>query len=384
MPFERSGPVRGLLDREVVVLDELSFEEVCRSHRARVRGLCRKLLRSELDAEDAVQETLLRAYKAWPQFRTGDDPWPWLATIAANLCRDAGRRDTRAAAFAASLDADEQYSPDCYDEAARNARRALVQEALASLPRSVGRPLYLRDIEGWSVPDIARLRGRSVASVRTSLTRSRKVLATRIEALARAKHQWPLPASAPVLARVRSRLTRVRAAADGSSASALVQLDAVMSTLTAIRLTGAVQVATAVIAIAALTAATGDARSATASTSVADSPTMFHAASEVDNAPTKESASGAAAGPDQTTPRPATAAVTVGGARVNEAGVTETPAAEATPPEAPIAEGGTSVFVGPTRIDCSSDQRPKGAWESFCEALAQAPLPPLGPDADED
>lgn len=377
MPYERSGRVPDLLEGDVDVLDALSFEDVCRSHRARVRGLCRKLLRSEADAEDAVQEAMLRAYKAWPQFRTGDNPWPWLATIAANVCRDAARRETRATAYVASLDLTEQHSPDCYDDAARNARGALVQEALASLPPAVGTPLYLRDIEGWSVPDIAQLRGRSVASVRTSLTRSRKVLAKRIEELARARHQWPLPAAAPVMARIRARLTRVKAAADGGAASALMQIDAVMSTLTSIRLTGLLQVTAAVVAVAAMTVAAGEATNSAASSPPPPSPSPAETAVEV--TATQSSAEPTArltSDSDPSTPRPAPAPVVVGVARVNDDGVTETPPATATPPtSAPVAEDDVYVFVGPARVDCSSADKQNEIWRPSCRTLAGITAP---------
>lgn len=377
MPYERAGRVPDL-ERDVDVLSELSFEDVYRSHRARVRGLCRKLLRSEADAEDAVQEAMLRAYKAWAQFRKGDNPWPWLAAIAANVCRDMGRRETRAAAYVASLDPHEQYSADCYEDVARNARRALVHDALASLPPGVGAPLYLRDIEGWSVPEIARLRGRSVASARTSLTRSRRTLATRIEELAKDRRQWPLPAALPVVARFRTRLTRMKAAADGGAARALLQIDAAVATITSIRLTGLVQVTAAFLAVTAMTVA---AREATSS-----SVPPLHSPAWTAGAVTGWRSSAEPTGhADPSAPRPAPAPVVVRAARVNDGGVTETPAATATPPASgPVAEGDVYLFVGPVRVDCSRDEAPRGAWEASCDALSQAPLPSLRPDADED
>src|SRR5207247_8364215 len=72
--------------------DYSGFEEMYRSYRRRVRGLCRSLLRGSADPEDACQDVMIRAYQAWPRFREGAPVWPWLATITTNVCRDSARR----------------------------------------------------------------------------------------------------------------------------------------------------------------------------------------------------------------------------------------------------------------------------------------------------
>jgi len=160
-----------------------SFEEVYTAYRRRVRGLCRSLLRGTGDPDDACQDVMLRAYLAWPRFRAGSPVWPWLATITANVCRDAARRSQVATRFA--VQETPLVAPDAFDVVAANARARLVRDALDSMPPAYRASLYLREIEGWSLPDIAKARGRSVASVRSTLTRGRRILASKVEELAR-------------------------------------------------------------------------------------------------------------------------------------------------------------------------------------------------------
>ena len=206
---------------DVVECDE--FEAVCESYRLRVFGLCRKMLRSEADAEDATQEVMLRAFKAWPRFRHGADAWPWLATIASNVCRDLSRRANVVAAYGGSAAAAEwmpRHEPDdAFDQVVQRERDCLVNDALATVAPRYRTSLYLRDIEGWSVAEIAKLGGRSVQAMRSSLSRGRRTLAKRVEELARERNQWPLPAAVSLVRGVRQRLGRVKPAVERAAAA---------------------------------------------------------------------------------------------------------------------------------------------------------------------
>jgi hypothetical protein len=92
------------------------------------------------------------------------------------------------------------------------------------------------------------------------------------------------------------------------------------------------------------------------------------------------------AGSTTTTSAPAPATVVIGDARVNDSGVTETPAVTATPPPGSPAAGDADVyvFVGPARVDCTQDGQPPSAWEESCRTLAQMPIPSLRTGANED
>jgi|TARA_B110000977_G_C10969389_1_gene451733 RNA polymerase sigma-70 factor (ECF subfamily) len=65
-----------------------AFEVLYREFYVRVFGLCRRLLNSQELAEDATQETFIRAYKNFGKFDSGQPFWQWIATIANNYCMD--------------------------------------------------------------------------------------------------------------------------------------------------------------------------------------------------------------------------------------------------------------------------------------------------------
>lgn len=367
-PSERPTGRAGTGDERLLAEPDL-MDALYRAYARRLKALCVRRLGNEDDAEDAVHETLIKASRAWPSFRDGADPWPWLATIATNVCRDTGRRAARAAAVAL----DEEQSSDCFEAVARRARCELVQDALASLPRAYSTALYLRDIEGWSVPEIAVLRGRSIASVRSSLSRSRTMLAKKVEEIARARRQWPLPAAAPVIVRLRRRASRIKAAADDAALGVWMQLDAAFSVIGSLRVATLLQVAAALLAVTALTETAGR---AVGGSNVA----ALEAAPALPASPAVGLSSGLGQPNDGANAPPPRGLLVTGPARVDDEGVTETPSVVASPPDStPLAsEDDVYIVVGPVGVDCSSAEREPGAWADVCTTLSQVPLPGSG------
>jgi RNA polymerase sigma-70 factor (ECF subfamily) len=186
---------------------ELDLAELYRRYAPRLRRLCRRRLGDAARAEDASHEALLRAHHAADRFRQGAAVWPWLATIAANVCTDMERRDGRVA-YVAQLP-DQAGITDPSVEAGSRSRRQLVVDALRSLPLPYRRSVFLHHYAGLSYDEIAEHEGTSVGAVRSRLMRARRMLRVRIEELATARGEWPLPALAPWL---RERLTRGRLA----------------------------------------------------------------------------------------------------------------------------------------------------------------------------
>jgi RNA polymerase sigma-70 factor (ECF subfamily) len=72
-----------------------SFNQLYTEHYARVFGLCRRLLNSATSAEDATQESFMRAYKKLSSYDPQKSFWPWIATIANNHCIDLLRKQNR-------------------------------------------------------------------------------------------------------------------------------------------------------------------------------------------------------------------------------------------------------------------------------------------------
>lgn len=140
----------------------------------------------------------MRLHAALPGSRPGP-VWPWLVTIARNICTDIKRNRARIAAWDESprerLASDIEGDPE--EEVAHRIRKQLLDEAMQSLPGRYRSFVRLRDFDGWSYEEIARLHGVSIASVRSVLLRARRSLKKEVETLARAKGQWPLPAVLP-------------------------------------------------------------------------------------------------------------------------------------------------------------------------------------------
>lgn len=169
----------------------------------RIRAYCMRRLGNGNDADDAVQETFLKAQQGLHRFDRNAPFWPWLVTIAARVCTDMHRLHEHAAVRV--VDPDPVVDPE--EHAALRAKVAIVDDALRSMPGRYRTSLYLRHFEGSSYEEIARSQGTSLASVRSTLMRGRRQLGDRIEALARAERQWPLPSTISVLARrVRDRV----------------------------------------------------------------------------------------------------------------------------------------------------------------------------------
>jgi len=73
----------------------VAFEILYREYYVRVFGLCRRLLTSPPMAEDATQETFMKAYRSFEKYDTSQPFWQWIASIANNHCIDVLRRQKK-------------------------------------------------------------------------------------------------------------------------------------------------------------------------------------------------------------------------------------------------------------------------------------------------
>lgn len=168
--------------------DRVIFEDLAMVHMEAAYNLAFSLLRARADAEDAVQDSYVRAYRALHQLR-GDEIKPWLLTIVRNVCyrRLQERRRTgnvisldevwgpRTSAVAAeaeiptNLPSPEQALISASDQ-------TMVNEMIGALPPVFREVIILREIEELSYGDIANIIGAPIGTVMSRLSRARSEL----------------------------------------------------------------------------------------------------------------------------------------------------------------------------------------------------------------
>ena len=175
-------------------------------HRRELTGYCYRMLGSGHDAEDAVQETMVRAWKAADRFDGRSSLRSWMYRIATNVCFDSlnGRRSRAlpmdlsaepSAPVQSSLGVplaestwvepapDGRVLPDTSDPAdlaiSRESVRMAFVAALQLLPPRQRAVLVLREVLRWKADEVAELLGTTVASVNSALQRARATMAAR-------------------------------------------------------------------------------------------------------------------------------------------------------------------------------------------------------------
>jgi RNA polymerase sigma-70 factor, ECF subfamily len=160
--------------------DLASFNQLVVRHERPVYGLCMRMLRIATDAEDATQDTFIKAWSSLSTFR-GGLVRPWLFRIAANNCYDALRSKTRRSAQSLEDELFEQQpvwsSQVATDEpeshAAQQELGAHLERALASLPEDQRLIVLLVDLYGYDYEEAAAASGTAVGTVKSRLSRAR-------------------------------------------------------------------------------------------------------------------------------------------------------------------------------------------------------------------
>jgi RNA polymerase sigma-70 factor, ECF subfamily len=161
--------------------DERAFHDVVEPFRRALLLHCYRMLGSPADAEDAVQETFLRAWRGRARFQGRSSVQTWLFRIATNACLDELDRARGPRAVLPMPDEHaEPPAPPTSDPAARYALHEGMElaflTAIQQLPGRQRAVLILRDVLGWSPDEAAELLGTSVAGANSALQRARATL----------------------------------------------------------------------------------------------------------------------------------------------------------------------------------------------------------------
>ncbi|HKP18783.1 MAG TPA: sigma-70 family RNA polymerase sigma factor [Gaiellaceae bacterium] len=169
------------------------LEQRLEDHRRELNAYCYRMLASPFEAEDAVQETLLRAWRSFESFEGRASLRSWLYRIATNVCLDMlGGRERRArpmdlgpaaAPVIENLNVPTEVTwiqpiPDPADTAVeRDTIRLAFVAALQHLPPRQRAVLILSEVLHWKATEVAELLDTTVASVNSALQRARATIA---------------------------------------------------------------------------------------------------------------------------------------------------------------------------------------------------------------
>ena len=156
--------------------DERAFAELVDRYGGAVLSLCYASTLNAAEAEDLAQEVFVAAWRGLPRFRGASAFSTWLFALARNQCIDQARRR----AVRPQLADDREHAGEAVDEApARETARAIFAAA-GELPVPLRQALLLRDVQGLSYEEIARLQGVPVGTVRSRLSAARTAVARRV------------------------------------------------------------------------------------------------------------------------------------------------------------------------------------------------------------
>ncbi len=174
------------LVRRTLAGEERAFEVLVHRHGPLVFRIIRGILPGA-EVEDVAQEVFVKAYRSLGQLRSGFSVGPWLARLSTTVCYDylRGRQRRKEATFTElsreegkglAMALGEVVDPPTLREEDRPVSRDLAEKLLSRLSPKDRAALLLRELEGFSMADLARALGCSELAARLRLFRARRTL----------------------------------------------------------------------------------------------------------------------------------------------------------------------------------------------------------------
>ena len=167
---DQSPPTAVIKDREtkeVARMDptEALFEQVYEAYGPSLYRFCLLQMKNPADAEDVLQDVLIKRLYQAPRFKSPEHERNWLFQVALNLCRDEWRRHRRS-----------ELPLEAAAGVALPPEELSLLEQTANLPEKQRTALHLYYYEGYTVREIARLLGVTVPTIKMRLKRGREAL----------------------------------------------------------------------------------------------------------------------------------------------------------------------------------------------------------------
>ena len=167
--------------------DKSAFEAIILNYQDRIYNLCRHMLSNAHDAEDAAQDTFLKAYQSLNDFKPNASIYTWLYRIAVNTCIDYKRRPFLESIFRRSDTGEEKVieyastspSPERLYESKQMGHA--LQKGLGQLSQKLRTVIILKEVEGLSYEEIADVLDISIGTVKSRISRAREELKTSLK-----------------------------------------------------------------------------------------------------------------------------------------------------------------------------------------------------------
>ena len=161
--------------------DAYAFEQLMTVHESKMYAVALRMCGNREDAQDCLQEAMLRVYRAISGFKGQSSFSTWVYRITMNSCLDELRR--RKSRAAVSLDSmlesgfapsDESDTPE--ESSLRSEQKRALEKAIAQLPEDMRAAIVLRDIQGCSYDEIAQALDTNVGTIKSRISRGREKL----------------------------------------------------------------------------------------------------------------------------------------------------------------------------------------------------------------
>jgi RNA polymerase sigma-70 factor (ECF subfamily) len=185
------------VDQELVARaqrgDKRAFGLLVEKYQRKLARLLSRFVRDPAEVEDVTQEAFIKAYRALPAFRGDSAFYTWLYRIGINTAKNYLMALGRRAPTSTEIEAEEAEG---YEDAEQlrdintpesvllsNEIAATVNATIAELPEELRTAIQLREIEGMSYEDIARIMDCPIGTVRSRIFRAREAIAERLRPL---------------------------------------------------------------------------------------------------------------------------------------------------------------------------------------------------------
>ncbi len=173
-------------DESAAVGLERQFTEIVEQYSDLAYSVAFRMLRNAEDAEDAVQEAYISAFKALPRFKGQSKLSTWLYRIVVNACLMKIRKDKSRAKYLSEKEYDDaivyDWKNDPEEAAVNSELRSTLESGLDLLSPDLRVAVVLRDIQGLSTEEASEALAISVASLKSRLHRARILLRKHLEA----------------------------------------------------------------------------------------------------------------------------------------------------------------------------------------------------------